>query len=382
LLTVSCLVLLYLFDNITLLPGVNSNIRLFLIRPVLWMGLALLVRRLPRNRGTKARRLGKYLNFLALICGLFYLGGMIIGGMLDGFGKSPFAFTLTGVVLNIIYVSTMLWASELSRAYLVQGLTHKNAFWPLLLIGLGYTWLKLSFRTIQSLETMAEVVDYAGTVVMPVFAENILTTYLAFLGGAAPALIYQGIVQAITWFSPVLPDMGWMTKTLLGTLVPFFSTFLVQFMYDLEAGEKKRNYREKENPAAWFVSSATAVLIIWFAVGLLPVYPAVIVTGSMEPLLKPGDIALLKKINGPVQIGDVIHYRQGEIYFTHRVVDIREEGDRLYQTKGDNNPSVDTELVNAAQIKGKLISVIPKLGKPALLLRSREQGQQFGGNQN
>ena len=46
------------------------------------------------------------------------------------------------------------------------------------------------------------------------------------------------------------------------------------------------------------LTGVTGVLIIWFAVGLFPIYPSVIITGSMEPLIKPGDIVLLKKTDG------------------------------------------------------------------------------------
>lgn len=47
----------------------------------------------------------------------------------------------------------------------------------------------------------------------------------------------------------------------------------------------------------------------------------------------------------------------------HRVVDIQQtEGARLFITKGDANTAPDSDPVFPAQIKGKLIFSIPKIG--------------------
>jgi len=58
-------------------------------------------------------------------------------------------------------------------------------------------------------------------------------------------------------------------------------------------------------------------------------------------------------------IGDIITYKHGDIYITHRVVDITDKG---YITQGDANNTEDTEAVKAEDIVGKVVLVIPKIG--------------------
>ncbi len=92
----------------------------------------------------------------------------------------------------------------------------------------------------------------------------------------------------------------------------------------------------------------------------------VIMTGSMEPNYNIGDIIIDKEIEKEdIKIGDVITYSVGDGKHTisHRIIKIVEEnGETLYQTKGDNNNAPDSELVSYNQIQGKAIYKIDKIG--------------------
>lgn len=101
-----------------------------------------------------------------------------------------------------------------------------------------------------------------------------------------------------------------------------------------------------------------------------PLYSAyVIVSGSMEPIIKVRDAVLVRRYDpDDVNVGDVITYRATDetyygILITHRVVDIQyENGKKLYITKGDNNPTIDRSPIEGNQIYGKVIMRIPKIG--------------------
>ena len=55
----------------------------------------------------------------------------------------------------------------------------------------------------------------------------------------------------------------------------------------------------------------------------------------------------------------------------HRVVEIQQtEGARLFVTKGDANPIPDSDPIFPAQIKGKLILSIPKIGWISIYLKT------------
>lgn len=97
--------------------------------------------------------------------------------------------------------------------------------------------------------------------------------------------------------------------------------------------------------------------------------PFIVLSGSMEDTIMPGDLILTKEIDvSELKEGDVISFRTNKYtVITHRIINIvDEEGERKYYTKGDNNDSADSESVCNDQIEGIYRYRIPKLGNIAL----------------
>ena len=100
--------------------------------------------------------------------------------------------------------------------------------------------------------------------------------------------------------------------------------------------------------------------------------PFIVLSGSMEDTIMPGDLILTKEIDAlELKEGDIISFRTNKyIVVTHRIINIiDEEGERKYYTKGDNNDSADSEPVCNDQIEGIYRYRIPKLGNIALNLQ-------------
>lgn len=101
-----------------------------------------------------------------------------------------------------------------------------------------------------------------------------------------------------------------------------------------------------------------------------PLYGAyVIVSGSMEPLIKVRDAVIVRRaIEEDIKIGDVVTYRSTDpafngVLITHRVVSIDEKnGERVFVTKGDHNETIDRTPVSFSQIQGKVVMRVPKIG--------------------
>lgn len=103
-----------------------------------------------------------------------------------------------------------------------------------------------------------------------------------------------------------------------------------------------------------------------------------IVTPSMEPTLKVGDMILSVNVKdySKLEVHDVITYK-GEVgsykgkLITHEIIDIEEkEGKYTFTTKGTNNQDPDP-LVSEEQVVAKMLFEIPFLGKIVTLLRNR-----------
>lgn len=83
---------------------------------------------------------------------------------------------------------------------------------------------------------------------------------------------------------------------------------------------------------------------------------AVVVTGSMEPAIAPGDMIIFRN-QADYEVDEIVIYHTGS-YVTHRIVEETESG---YITKGDANNAADSEITDS-QIVGKVIVIIPKMG--------------------
>ncbi|WP_404429225.1 signal peptidase I SipW [Sutcliffiella horikoshii] len=92
-----------------------------------------------------------------------------------------------------------------------------------------------------------------------------------------------------------------------------------------------------------------------------------VLSGSMEPEFKTGSIISIKPVEDPtsLKVNDVITYlQQDNNVVTHRIVEVVENGDQtMYQTKGDNNADLDSQLVLSQNVIGQYTGfTIPYLG--------------------
>lgn len=95
-----------------------------------------------------------------------------------------------------------------------------------------------------------------------------------------------------------------------------------------------------------------------------------VMTGSMEPAYQVGDIIVIRKTNeNELQVKDVITFISTDEELngqpiTHRIIDITEEnGQKKFETKGDNNRIADETPVTSDRILGKVQLRIPFVGR-------------------
>jgi len=117
------------------------------------------------------------------------------------------------------------------------------------------------------------------------------------------------------------------------------------------------------------------LLIVAALVALLVIVPRLqggtsltVLSGSMEPALRPGDMVAVRGAEGGegVRIGDVITFQpvSGDpTLVTHRVVgkSLASTGEVTFTTRGDANDSDDPPIV-AAQVKGAMLYRVPYVG--------------------
>ena len=89
------------------------------------------------------------------------------------------------------------------------------------------------------------------------------------------------------------------------------------------------------------------------------VVPLIVLTDSMYPDIKKGDLIFTKKVDtNTIQVGDVISFYAAEddytTIWTHQVIEVIQDGETVkFRTKGINNPTPDGKLREADKIVGK-----------------------------
>lgn len=376
LLVIVLILFIYLLDSSLAKMVSESDYFYSLIRPLLWCGIALLVWFFPAVRPAGKLRTRGSLNFWAFNFAVIMIAVQFVAGLIDGLGKSPYNHSLTGIVSNILIVGTALIGREFARSYLVNGKTRVESYRIFILVALFLTIVSFPIAKYTGFTSYEEIVKFIAQYLAPEFTKNLLATVLVFYGGAMSSILFMGTLEAFQWLSPILPDLKWITAALIGILVPVFLLSFAEIIYADEEKIRRRKDKTDENPWSWMATALVSIGIIWFAVGVFPIYPSVIATGSMIPMIQPGDVILVDKSVDASQLekGQVIQFKRDNILISHRIIDVVEmEGEKSYRTQGDNNRGSDSELVKPQDIKGKIIQVVPKIGWPTLLIKSQKE---------
>ena len=368
-LLVGLLAAIYLIINLVLPHiGLNPQIATYLIQPLLWGAVIAAVKFMPGYRPLgKSSKKSVFVQFALGIAGIQVLL-YIIGGLFSGFGKSPSSFTLLGISENIFYVGTMLIGMELSRAWLVAQFGKKNTFLIILFTTLLFTLISIPLGQLTGFQLKITSSNQVISSWLPLLAENLAASMLVLMAGAGASLSFRGLLAAFWWLCPILPNLDWAMKGLIGTIIPVIGIVAINNYYAQYAARVKSRKRTRNAsiPAGWIITTVVGIAIVWFAVGVFPIKPFLVPSGSMVPVINPGDVVLIAPVNAEaIKVGEIIEYRnvKENINIVHRVIQINGNASNLsFITKGDANNSPDPDPVTTQAVMGREFFVIPKIG--------------------
>ncbi len=294
-------------------------------------------------------------------------------------GASPYDTSLPGIFVNALTIIPAITAKEMIRYYSFASAckTLKYKRTAVFLITIIMCLVEINFGNLLAIKEFKELFIYSTQILLPIAAKNILMSVFVFYGGVLSSVVYIGIIQIFEKCFPVLPELSWLLDGAIGIAFPIvYAMFISDHVF---ATVRKRS-EDKKSDVMYLISLLAATAFTWFCVGVFPVYPSVILTGSMEPLIMPGDVVLVHKISNEDEIyelskGDIINFKRGNIIITHRIKEVLkdEAGNLSFETKGDNNNAIDEEKVQPNDIKGIVIKVVPKIGLPTLILKGQDK---------
>lgn len=145
--------------------------------------------------------------------------------------------------------------------------------------------------------------------------------------------------------------------------------------------------RSTERTSAWrraLLALGVVLVLLVLVPGALYRVPAlagadealVVLSGSMEPTLKRGDLIFIDHLPAAsLAVGDIVTFRAkpgSPVLVTHRVVEVVEHrGERAYRTQGDANEDADAFVVTQQMVVGRETFHIPYWGLLATTLKTK-----------
>jgi signal peptidase len=370
----------------------NGFIGLYIVRPILliFLSIAIIIAAKKEKISlwyfNKMRRwnIGNNPFQAGILIGGFQVSMLIFIGLTNGFAMSPYRSSIQGMLINSLFVFSSLFAIELSRSYLIRKGTKRsnNIGFIIILITLFFFFIKLlpEILFMNVIKTPLDAVQFIGENILPLITMGLFASYLVYFGGAVASIGYLGVIQSFEWFSPVLPDIEWLPMAFISTIGPAVGFLIIQSSIKTTVHDTKRRVTRKQmkDPLIkWTGVAIISIMIIFFSYGYFGVKPTVIYSGSMSPSLEVGDIVFVsEKHVESVGEGDIIQFKDEGKLIIHRVHKIVEsEGDTVFITKGDANNQPDPNPIYLAQIQGKALGHVPKIGWISIYLKSILQGQ-------
>ncbi len=364
------IILIYaLLSTFTFVHKIN-NIYLKIINPIFWITLALFLR---VNLGKKYRKIQqeKEVSKYALIGVLVYIIIYLVSGLFLTFGRNPYSQTLKGIIMNLWMFAVPLVVKEYVRYYLIQNVYDKDKIKFAIIISVIYVFIDMKFYTIIANKwTILYIIRTVSQIVLPLISKNLLYSFNAMYIGYLPNICYEFLTNLFIWLSPILPNAPWIMTAIIDTTIPAILMLYIRFEKNKGEFFKSRDRIERTDPRSIIPLVVCIILGIWFAIGIFPIKPVAVATGSMINALRIGDVAIIKKCNAnDVIVGDIIEYQMEGYTVIHRIIEKKQKNGSFYFiTKGDNNNTPDAKEVTEDQLIGKVIFKVRYLGYPAIWL--------------
>ena len=176
--------------------------------------------------------------------------------------------------------------------------------------------------------------------------------------------------------------------------IPDDEAFIDEMLACLDAVVLPRLYQPLPEKKKWFFGKTvwrTVSSVFFYGALVLALLAALVFTGdpgdvknlvgfsyftvmtpSMQSVIPVGSLIITRRTDAhALQIGDVITYFSANTTVTHRIVDILYQDGIEFQTKGDDNHSVDPDPVSVERVIGRVVFHVRYIGHAMLFMQQR-----------
>ena len=133
---------------------------LYAARALIWLMIGGLVLYYPRGRAEGLYRLRGLVTGLSFFFSLFHILIYLLVGIFTSLGKTPYSRSFSGIALNLLEMSAVLFGCELSRAFLLHNLPKKHSPVLPVLISVMMALFRIPLTRILSLSGGLKLMDF------------------------------------------------------------------------------------------------------------------------------------------------------------------------------------------------------------------------------
>jgi len=294
---------------------------------------------------------------------LYFLLGIPLG-----YQRNPLSMKFFSIIKNLIYIVGLIALQDYVRSKVINNVRKKINY---VIFTIVFVLIRLDYSEGIAVFTSGEkIFEYVCSTIIPEIAKGCVCSYLAFTGGTLLVYAYSIPMALIQVLLPIFPNLDWFLTSVFDILISLIVFLYNNYEHTIKTNRLTRKERKKISPVKTIPSLIILIMAVSFIAGFLPAKPIAIMSNSMVPTFSRGATVISVKIKdtSKLQVGDILHYQSENGEIIHRIVDIKEneDGELIFQTKGDNNGSPDTKWVEKEQIIGKVKVYIPYLGYPSV----------------
>jgi len=207
--------------------------------------------------------------------------------------NNPYSTTISGIIINLYNVLLVICIKEYIRYVLINQNMRQKKIVHYILIFLISDINLLSLLGVKfKLESFT--ILFAKELLVPIMI-NLLMMYLSFVSTYKTIFVIRIILTIPSLIFLVVPDYEWFVIIVLNILYCLSTYLILQYSIDKSRKDMPSRLIISLNPKRWITSLVIILFAIAFIAGLFPLSPVVILSGSMEPSIRPGDLVIIRR---------------------------------------------------------------------------------------
>ena len=309
---------------------------------------------------------------IILISIMFYFAFTYLLGFFWGVYYTTYSRTFIGICRNVFTTLIMVLAVENIRSVLIKNSVYQKTI--IYITPIVCTLLEIpSLVNLELYTSTVDLFNVSLTLFLPCIVKNIVLTFVLYKSNFKCTVLYQLLFLLPNYFVPVFPNLGDFFYIVINVVFPVLVLMMVVNVTSKNA-TKVENSRELTYRKVLLRVSMTFMIlfilvVLYLTSNMFRFSALAIGSPSMAKAINKGDMVIIDKDAKDIKVKDVIAFEEQGRVIVHRVISIDDLNDiRLYQTKGDANPTKDGWKVNDNTLVGKVVLRIRWLGWPTVKL--------------